>query len=152
MLGAVILIEGYDSVAGAPVSLYAGSHDDADVCHLNGWTWWPAIAKLPTLRYDLFDGAFAGQIAAPSSSLTLRTEPWPNFGRYQLADARLRLWTGEVGAAWATWTLRFDGRLTGQPTLQDGVADVAFAVDDRWRLRGRSNRWRSALHAIRPAR
>jgi hypothetical protein len=132
MLGAVILIEGYDPVAGAPVSLYAGSHDDADVCHLNGWTWWPAIAKLPTLRYDLFDGAFAGQIAAPSSSLTLRTEPWPNLGRYQLADARLRLWTGEVGAAWATWTLRFDGRLTGQPTLQDGVADFAFAVDDRW--------------------
>ncbi len=121
-----------DPVANAPVSLYAGSHDDPAVCHLNGWTWWPTLAKLPTLRYDLFDGDFAGQITAPSSGLTLRTEPWPDFGRYKLADARIRLWTGTVGDAWANWALRFDGRLTSQPTVQDGSAEVAFAVDDRW--------------------
>lgn len=132
MLGCVIQIEGWDPAANAAVTLCAASHDDPSVCHLNGQTWWPAIGKLPVLRYDLFDGAFGGQIVAPEAQVALRTESWPNFGRYALADARLRLWTGEVGAAWTNWTLRFDGRVSAQPKIADGAAEVAFAVDDRW--------------------
>jgi hypothetical protein len=132
MLGVVVRIDGFDPVTNAPVTLRAGSHDDAAVCHLDGQTWWPALLKLPTLRYDLFDGAFGGQITAPSSTLKLSVEPWPDFGRYAMADARLRLWTGEVGQPWSAWTLRFDGLVSEQPTIEDGQADVAFAVDDRW--------------------
>jgi hypothetical protein len=132
MLAVLAQIDGYDPVANAAVTLYAANIDDAAVCHLNGQTWWPAIAKAPTLRYDLFDGAFAGQIVAPASSLSLRTEPWADFARYALADARLRLWTGEAGDAWGGYTLRFDGRVTAQPQSADGAAEVSFAVDDRW--------------------
>ncbi len=133
MLGVVAQIDGFDPLLAQPVALRAASHDDPAVCHVDGGDpWWPALIKLPTLRYDLFHGAFGGDITAPSSSLTLASEPWPNLGRYALADARIRLWTGDVGAAWATWTLRFDGRVSEQPELADGAATINFAVDDRW--------------------
>jgi len=132
MLAVLVQIVGYDPVAGVAVTLCAASHDDSRLCHLNGQMWWPTIAKLPTLRYDFFDGAFGGQITAPSSSLTLMVEPWPLFGRYQLADAAIRIWTGELGAAWDGFTLRFDGRVSAQPALADIRADIDFAADDRW--------------------
>ncbi len=128
-MAVLVRIDGWDPVVDAAVSLFAASHDEPEVCHSNGGTWWPVISKLPTLRYDLFDGAFAGQITAPSSSLTLQVEPWPDFGRYILADARIRVTTGSAAEG---WTLRFDGRVSAQPKIRGGVADVAFAVDDRW--------------------
>lgn len=132
MLAVAVQIDGYDPQAGAPVTLRASSHDEPSVCHVDGEVRWPALARLPKLKYDLFDGAFAGQITSPSSSIVMQTEPWANFGRYMLADAKFRLWTGEVGAPWADWTLRFDGRVTDQPRSQDGQAQIEFAVDDRW--------------------
>ncbi|WP_380873589.1 hypothetical protein ACFB49_42470 [Sphingomonas sp. DBB INV C78] len=132
MLGVVIQIDGWDPVAGAAVTLRASSVNDAAVCHLNGQTWWPAIAQLPTLAYDLFDGGFGGAISTPAANLALVVEPFPNLPRYMLADARIQLWTGEVGDAWASWTQRFDGRLKAQPTVADGIANITFAVDDRW--------------------
>lgn len=132
MIAALIQIDGYDPVAAAAVTLYASSVDDDRVCHLNGQTWLPALSTLPALRYDLFDGDFSGRISTPQASLALGTEDWPNFARYLLADARVRLWTGEPGDAWASWTLRFDGRAQSQPTIRDGVAALTIAVDDRW--------------------
>lgn len=132
MLAVLIQIDGWDPASGAAVTLRAGNHDDPALCHLDGQIWWPAISKAPTLRYDLFDGAFGGSITTPSASLTLQAEPWPNLGRYMLADARLRLWTAEFGATWSGFTLRFDGRVTDQPKLSDGQAQIGFAVDDRW--------------------
>ena len=131
-MAVVIQIDGYDPIGGLPVTLRAGSVDDPRVCHLGDMLWWPAIAKLPTLRYDLFDGSFSAQITAPTSSLTVQTEQWPDFGRYALANARLRLWTGSAGTDWPAWTLRFDGRITAQPKLAGGVASIDFAVDDSW--------------------
>jgi hypothetical protein len=128
----LVQIDAWDPVAAAAVSLYAASHDEPDVCHASGGTWWPAIKTLPVLRYDLFDGSFGGAITAPSSSLTLQTEPWPNFARYSFADARLRLWTGDTSDPGNVWTLRFDGRLTAQPQIENGSATIAFAADDRW--------------------
>ncbi len=124
-------IDGYDPVGATAVSLYACSHDSAPVCHANGQTWWPVIAKLPPLRYDFFDGGFGAQISAPSSSLSLQIEPWPDFGRYILAEARLRLWTGDPAVS-STWTLQVDARITGQPKIATGTAQIDFAADDRW--------------------
>ncbi len=132
MSAVLIQIDGYDPVAGAPVTLRASSVDDDRVCHLNGVVWWPALATLPPLRYDFFDGAFGGKIETPQSSLALAVEAWPDFGRYILADARIRLWTGEAGDAWGSFLLRKDGRLSSQPTMANGKASVSFAVDDRW--------------------
>uniref|UniRef100_UPI0035CB05CB hypothetical protein n=1 Tax=uncultured Sphingomonas sp. TaxID=158754 RepID=UPI0035CB05CB len=129
-MAAHVQIDAWDPVAAATVTLYAGSHDDVATCHFGGLTWWPMIGKLPTLRYDLFDGAFAGQITAPSSTMTLRTEAWPDFARYSFPDARFRLWTGD--ATGTTWTLRFDGKVTSQPQVVDGAAEIDFAVDDAW--------------------
>lgn len=94
-------IDGHDPVAGAPVVLRAASHDDDRLCHLDGQVWWPAIAELPTLPKDNFDGDFGAAISAPSSSMRLVTEAWPMFGRYTLADARIRLWSGDAGAPWS---------------------------------------------------
>lgn len=132
MRAVVVQIDGREQLAGPPVVLRAASHDDPGVCHLDEKTWWPTLSRLPTLRYDLFDGAFGGQITAPSSSLIMQTEPWPDFGGYSLADAGFRLWTGEAGAPWSEWTLRFDGRVKGQPRSQDLQAQIEFAVDDAW--------------------
>lgn len=128
----VIQIDAWDPVAGAAVTLRAASHDDVGVCNLNGQSWWPALITLPRLRYDLFDGSFSGRVATPGSSLTLATAPWPNLARWTMADARIRIWTGAAGAPWAAWSLRFDGRVTAQPRIREGVAEIAFAVDDRW--------------------
>ncbi len=128
----LVRIDAYDPVAAAPVTLRAASEDDDRICHLDGTAWWPAIAELPKLRYDLFDGDFSGRIQTPASSMRLSIEPWPLFGRYALADARIRIWTGDAGASFASWTLRFDGRVTAQPRIAAGVAELPFAVDDSW--------------------
>ncbi|ABQ68535.1 hypothetical protein Swit_2176 [Rhizorhabdus wittichii RW1] len=132
MRATLIQIDGWDPVAGEAVTLRAASHDDPAVCHLDGAVWWPAIAQLPKLRYDLFSGAFDGQIDTPSSTVTLMTEAFPDLPRYALADARLRLWRGEVGAAWGDYVLRFDGIVTAQPKVEALTATIDFAVDDRW--------------------
>ncbi|KKC24848.1 hypothetical protein WP12_16555 [Sphingomonas sp. SRS2] len=132
MLATLIQIDAYDPVAAATVTLRAASHDHPAVCHLNGQLWWPAIAELPKLRYDFFSGSFDGVIDTPSSNLTLMTEAFPTLPRLALADARLQLWTGEVGAAWAGFTQRFDGIVTGQPRIDELTAAIEFAVDDRW--------------------
>ncbi|UAK24341.1 collagen-like domain-containing protein [Sphingomonas nostoxanthinifaciens] len=131
-MAAVVQIDAWDPVANSAVTIFAGSHDVPEVCHLGGHTWLPAIAKLPTLKYDLFDGDFSAQIIAPSATIALQVEAWPDFGRYQLADARFRLWTGKVGDAFGAWTLRVDGRVTAQPALKDFQASIDFAPDDRW--------------------
>jgi len=132
MVAVLIRIDGNDPAAGSAVTLRASSHDDPAVCHLGGETWWPAIATRPKLRYDLFDGDFGGAVTAPSSQLTLAIEPFPDLPRWALADGRFRLWTGEVGADWADWTLRFDGRVTEDPPIANGMATIGFAADDRW--------------------
>lgn len=132
MVAVLIQIDGYDPVAGAPVTLRAASHDDDRLCHLNGVVWWPQLGQLPTLSYDLFDGAFGGKITTPQSELSLAFEAWPNLPRYMLADARIQIWTGKLGAAWAAFTKRFDGRVLAQPAISNGLASLGFAVDDRW--------------------
>lgn len=128
----LIQIDGYDPVAGEAVTLRAASVDDERVCHLDGQVWWPALASLPALREVRFDGGFGGAIETPSSDFTLAVEPWPLLARYALADARLRIWVGDAGAAWSAWALRFDGRVTAQPGVADGIAQFSIMVDGRW--------------------
>jgi hypothetical protein len=131
----VAQIDGYDPGAAAAVSLYLSSVNDERVCHLNAGSagpWMPAIAKLPEIQYDLIDASFSGRIATAAASMEMAPEPWPNFGRYILADARYRLWSGNVGDAWGSWTLRFDGRVQAQPQGSNGRATLQVAVDDSW--------------------
>ncbi|ARR54548.1 hypothetical protein HY78_14470 [Rhizorhabdus wittichii DC-6] len=133
MIATLIKIDAWDPVADAAATLRAASHDHPEVCHLGGATWWPAITQLPKLRYDLFSGAFDGVLDTPSSSLTLALEAFPTLPRLALADARLQLWTGEVGAAWESYVLRFDGIVTEQARIDDDMlAQLTISVDDRW--------------------
>lgn len=128
----LIQIDGWDPVAAATVTLRMASQDDPALCMVNDQVWWPVLGKLPVLSYDFFDGAFGGGIVAPASSFTCSVEPWATFGRFILADARIQIWRGELGAAWGGFTLLFDGRVSAQPDVQGGIASVEFAVDDRW--------------------
>ncbi len=127
----LIQIDGWDGATATPVRL--ASHDDDRLCHLNGQIWWPAIATLPTLRYDFFDGAFdAGSITSPTGSFTAAIGAIPNLPALALHDARIRIWRGELGDAWAAFTLLFDGRVKEQPTISDGIASFSIGTDDSW--------------------
>lgn len=130
----LVQIDGYDPVAPAAVTLRASSVNDDRVCHLDGANgiWWPAVAQLPELRYDLIDGGFSGRITTPDSQLALSVEPWPNLPRYNLADARIRIWEGNAGDAWGAFVPRFDGRTRAQPNVAEGRASISIGVDDKW--------------------
>lgn len=127
----LVQIDAYDPIADAAVTLRMASDDDASVCQMVGQIWWPVLDKLPTLAMDFFGGEF-GAVTTPAASLSLAVEPWPDFARYAFADARLRIFHGDYGADWAGYTLRFDGRVTAQPVVENGRAQIGFAVDDQW--------------------
>lgn len=132
MLATIIQIDAWDPVAAATATIRLASHDDPSVCHLNGQIWWPAIRRLPALRYDFFSGAFDGQIGTPSSTVEIGLEDFPTFARLILADGRVRIWTGNLGDAFGSYTLRFDGIVSAQPAISNLSASIEFAVDDRW--------------------
>lgn len=125
-------IDAFARVGGAATTIRLASHDDDRLCHLNAQTWWPAIARLPTLAYDFFDGAFGGEIVTPSGRADLSIEAVPNFAALMLHGARIRWYSGALGAAWGDYVLRFDGLIDNHPAIRDGVAAVDFRVDDRW--------------------
>lgn len=129
-------IDAFARADGAARVIRVASHDDDRLCHLDPQTpaapWWPAIARLPTFAYDFFDGAFGGEIITPTGRADLSIEAVPNYATLMLHGARIRWWSGELGAAWGSYTLRFDGLIDDQPPVRDGVAAVEFRVDDRW--------------------
>lgn len=125
-------IDAFARVGGAATTIRLASHDDDRLCHLNAQTWWPAIARLPTLAYDFFDGAFGGEIVTPSGRADLSIEAVPGFAALMLHGARIRWYSGTLGGAWGEYVLRFDGLIDNHPAIRDGVAAVDFRVDDRW--------------------
>ena len=127
----LIQIDAWNGVA--PVAVRMASHDDDRLCHLDGQTWWPVIEKLPTLRYDFFDGGFdAASITSPSGSFDASIEAIPALPALAIHDARIRIWGGELGADFAAFTLTFDGRVKQQPGASDGTASISFGADDSW--------------------
>jgi len=108
------------------------SHSDDRLCHLNGAQWTPAIAQLPTLRYDLFDGDFESKIVAPTGEIRVQVDSVPSLPALSLHDARIRIWWGELGAPWAGFSPLFDGRIKDQPAVTDGVAALSIGCDDSW--------------------
>lgn len=131
-MAVLIQIDAWDPVAAAAVTLRAASHDDPMVCHLNGQVWWPALSKLPTLAYDLFDGAFGGQIVSPTTSFEMMAEAFPNLSRYSLASAKVQIWTGATGADWSRYTLRATGRVSTQPKIEDLAVSFDLEADGAW--------------------
>ena len=84
------------------------------------------------LRYDFFDGDFSGQIVAPTGALAVQTEALGAFPALALHDARIRIWQGDLGAAWGGFAVLFDGRIETQPDIADGLAQLSIGVDDSW--------------------
>jgi|GEM_PF-2215097 len=127
----LIQIDAYDGATAT--TLRMASHDDDRLCHLDGQTWWPVIAKLPTLRYDFFDGSFdGGSITSPSGTLEANIEAIPFLPRLAIHDARIRIWGGELGDAFSSFVLTFDGRVKEQPSVDGGAMSISFGADDSW--------------------
>lgn len=127
----VIQIDAQTS-AGAAAPVYLASVDDARLCHLNGVQWVPAIAKLPSLSYDFFGGDFNGAIGAPTGSFAAAIEGISGFTGLRFASARVRLWSGDLGAAWGGFTLRFDGEVKAEPVLAAGIASFSIGAKAAW--------------------
>ncbi|MEA3390016.1 MAG: hypothetical protein U9R64_12200 [Pseudomonadota bacterium] len=127
----LIQIDAWDGATPYPVRM--ASHDDERLCHLDGKAWWPVIARLPTLRYDFFDGGFdAGAITSPSGELEAAIEAIPALPALAIHDARIRIWGGALGDGFDAFTLKFDGRVKEQPTVDTGTASISFGADDGW--------------------
>ena len=131
MLAHLLRIDATDSV-GRDLPLLLASVDDARCCHLDDRQWEPNVARLPALRYDFFGGDFRGAIGRPTASFDVVTEGLADFAERRFADARMRLWTGELGDHFYKYRLRFDGKLTGDPQVTDGIASFEAATDDTW--------------------
>lgn len=125
-------IDAFARVDGAATTIRLASHDDDRLCHLNSVVWWPSIVRLPTLSYDFFDGAFGGEVVTPSGRADISIAAVPAFATLMLHGARIRWWTAEIGAAWGSFVLRFDGLIDNHPAVRDGTASLEFRVDDRW--------------------
>lgn len=138
----LIRIDAQDA-SGAAVPVFLASHDLPEACHLSADPWEPALARLPDFALDFFGGAFAGQVTAPRTSFAAATIGLAAFGatpatRARFADARCRIWVGDitsqVTADLGPLTLRFDGRITGEPEIDDRTRTAIFdaAVQDSW--------------------
>lgn len=138
----LIRIDAQDA-SGAPVAVRLASHDMPEACHLGGEQWEPALSTLPDFALDFFGGAFSGQITAPRTSFAAATTGLAAFGpvsgaRARFADARVRIWFGDITSAASgdlgPLALLFDGRLTGEPLVDDATRTARFdaAVQDSW--------------------
>jgi hypothetical protein len=121
----------YDPVAAAAVTVRACSVDDASVTSLNGVAWWPAISQAPRRTLDLFDGEFGGKISAGIGDIEIALAAFPDAARYAWGERPVKLWRGVLGAAWAGYTLIFEG-LTRPPRAGNGRMRIGLRVDDRW--------------------
>ena len=54
------------------------------------------------------------------------------FTTLRFAGARVRIYTGTIGDAWGSFTLRFDGRIGAEPTVAAGIASFVAGPDDAW--------------------
>ena len=127
----LIRIDALDA-GGSALTLRLSSIDHHALCHQDGATWWPGIARLPALRYDFFGGDFRGAITAPQATFSAAIEGWPGFAGARFASARFRLWSGTLGDDFADFDLRFDGLITREPQVERGIATFEAGPDDAW--------------------
>lgn len=138
----LIRIDAQDA-SGTAVPVRIASHDIPEACHLGGEEWEPALATLPDFALDFFGGAFAGQVTAPRTGFAVATIGLAAFSgtsatRARFADARVRIWTGDITSPATVdlgpLTLRFDGRITGEPDVDEAsrIARFDAAVQDSW--------------------
>ncbi|MBD3762442.1 hypothetical protein [Rhizorhabdus sp.] len=142
MIVTLIRIDAQDASGGAlPIRL--SSHDMPEACHLDGAEWDPVLSSLPAFALDFFGGSFDGQVTAPRTTFAFATTGLAAFGatpasRARLADARVRIWVGDITSTATVdlgpLTLRFDGRMTGEPEIDEAarLARCEAAVQDAW--------------------
>ena len=142
MIVTLIRIDAQDA-AGTALPVRLASHDLPECCHLGGEQWEPALSQLPDFALDFFGGGFSGQVTAPRTGFSVATIGMAAFGavpsaRARFADARVRIWVGDITSAavldLGPLTLRFDGRIAGEPEVDDATRTARFdaAVQDSW--------------------
>jgi len=131
MRGHLIRIDASDG-GGAAAPIFLASVDDHRLCHLDGAQWIPAIQRLPVLSYGFFGGDLRGSIATPSAGFSVTVAEIAGFTGLRFGRARVRVWSGEVGDSFGSFTLRFDGRLTQDPAVAGGIATFEAGPDDAW--------------------
>ncbi len=127
----LVQIDAQDS-AGVAVPVRLASVDDRRLCHLGGTAWMPAIAKLPTLAYDFYGGDFQGRITTPTGSFVAALTGLPDLGNTRFSGARIRIWSGELGADFSAFVLRLDGHVPNEPSVEAGLASFDCRPDDAW--------------------
>jgi len=157
MKGYLIEVSARDGV-GDPLTLRFASHDDAGLCHHDQNAWWPAIAKLPTLGYDFFDGGFRGDITTSGGSFSVSMQALPTMSSAIWSDAAISIYQADLidyefarpillggnivvldgkrpvlaKGQLSGLTQIFSGRVRSQPRFSGGVADIEFESDSRW--------------------
>lgn len=121
----------WDPVAGAAATLRVTNRDDARACILNGQTWWPAMTRAPRLERRLFDGDFSGQVTVSAGDFALALGAFPNAMRYEWAERPAKIWIGRLGDGFGSYTLLFEGVMTGL-TGEGASAAVGLRVNDGW--------------------
>lgn len=131
MRAVLIRIDAKDRI-GEPYPLRLSSINDSRVCHLDSAEWLAAIERLPRLRYDFFGGAFQNQLIAPQADFSVSVGNVDDFTGRNYASARTRIYEGEAGDGLEQYRLKFDGRIEGEPQIQNGVATLRAAPSDEW--------------------
>lgn len=131
MLGHLIRIDA-TSTEGTAYPLFLASADVPELCHLDGQQWEPNIARLPTLRHDFFGGAFNGQITSPTAQFSVVLDGITGFADRAFASARIRFWRGTVGEPYSAFDLMFDGLISGEPEVREGIATFSASADPAW--------------------
>lgn len=121
----------FDPVAASAVTVRVTNRDDARACILNSQTWWPAMTRAPRLDRRLFDGAFSGQIGSSAGDFALSLAAFPDAMRYEWAERPAKLWIGRLGDGFGSYTLLFEGVMTGL-TGEGASAAVGLRVNDGW--------------------
>lgn len=130
-LAVLVELQPWDPWMLASVPLRMCSHDDVRLTSLNGVVWWPAIARLPRLSLRLFDGGFGGKMDPGGGDMEISLEVFPEAARYAWGDRPAKIWIGELGAAFADFTLLFDG-LVRTARIEGGRIDAELRVNDDW--------------------
>lgn len=107
------------------------NRDDPSVGTLNGVQWEPVGLKVEGLSHSTFDPDFGGGGVGASGSITFSMNLFNTLAA-SWSSAPVKIYVGEVGDAWSSYTLVFSG-IVGQVTAKsDGRGSATLRLSDRW--------------------
>lgn len=129
----LVEISPLDPVGGNRVTLRFADADDARITALNGLVWWPGVLSSPSLQMEGWDGDFSE--AAVLANASLQIDPValrkadPGSPAYRWAGAPVKIYQGQAGAAWSSWSTLFVGLIQDYSTDDSGRYSFSAQVD-----------------------